>query len=286
MKGIVVIPCFNRIGFLKICIDYIYEAEQAEQYYYIFCVDYGYDKRILDLIRKFKYTYAISERKYLVNGIGKQSANVLFGFKEALQYCEDKPIYYIEDDVFIGKDFFTFGEKIIKKEDVFCAILSKNHNCNDITLNNINAYYVKKSNEYQGIGTVYNSDLMRKFLLPHINHDYIYNPLYYVAKNFNSKFGNEFCEQDGLIRRIIEAEELSVAFSHVPRCFHAGFFGYHRSAFSFIQNMPINEQVKRIKEIAFNVEMLKDYVNDVHLIKDSEPVDLSIKHSFCKRIDL
>ena len=287
MLGTVVICAYNRPAFLKICLDYICKADMADEMQYVFCLDYGFDARCLKVINDFPLTKAISKRTYHILGDGKQSNNVLTGLYNASQY--KLPVFYIEDDVFIGKDFFTFGLEIMAKEPkVLCAILSKNHNHNDNPPADLNGYYVKKiTNEYQGIGSVFNPALFTRYITPHVVPDYFMRIRDYCKTHFpSSVLGSDYSEQDGLIRRIIEANYLPVAFSCVPRCFHAGFFGYHRSFAPHIKNMHIDKQVEHIKGIAFNVDQLRAVVKRENLVQDSLPCDLLTEHTGCEKIVL
>lgn len=284
MLATVVIPCFNRIAFLKICLEHILKADKCDEMQYIFALDFGYDNRLLQVIDEFPLTKAISKRTYHILGDGKQSNNVLTGL---LQGAKLKlPVFYVEDDVFIGKDFFTCGLEMLQQEPkALCAILSKNVNGKETPEADLDGYYVKYSNEYQGIGSVFNHNVFLETVAPHIVPEYILRTRQYCKSKFpNSSLGSEFSEQDGLIRRIIEANRLPVAFSCVPRCFHAGFYGYHRFFAQHIKSMPVDKQIEHIKGIAFNVEQLRAVVKQENLVQDSLPVDLNTEHKKMKKI--
>ena len=285
MNGIVVCPIFNRPAFLHVWVDYIVKATGADKMRYIFAADTGFDRRNIDILRSFPYEYAILERKTKIVGIGKQSNNVLMGMKAAYENCEGKPIYYVEDDVFIASDFFTMGADIINAEpDILCCILSKNVNAADTPENDLNGYYVKVSNEYQGIGSVFNPAKFNEYIMPHICTEYVTRPRDYCLRHFpRTTLGAEFCEQDGLIRRIIEANRLPVAFSCVPRCFHAGFFGYHRLTAKHVQALPLDRQIQQVYKIAFDVEELRKVAQAENLVYDSMPVNLGTSHEGIKR---
>lgn len=287
MNGIVVIPAFDRPAFLKLCIEHIINADQADTMRYIFTLDNGFHAENLNVLKDFPFEHAVVQRKTRIIGIGKQSNNVLMGLLDGLIHGEGKPIYYVEDDVFIGKDFFTFGAKILENEpDAICAILSHNVNAKDNTTDNVNAYYTKYSNEYQGIGSIFNPAVFEKYIRPHICQEYILNPQGYCRQFKSTTLGDAFCEQDGLIRRIIEANKLKVCYSHVPRCFHAGFFGYHRMTAGHIKRLPIDRQVERIRQIAFNVSELSKIAQAENLVYDSMPVNLQTQHEQCQKIEL
>ena len=283
MKGIVLIPAFDRPAFLQICVDHILRADEADQYRYIFALDSGHDRKNYDVIKAFPLNHAILERKTKIIGIAKQSNNVLMGMKCALENCDGGTIHYIEDDVFIGKDYFTFTEEVLRRQPgVLCCVASMNVNDNDPVTDDLNAYYVKQTNQYQGIGAAFNSDVYRRYVLPHICTEYVTNPRGYCATMFPlATLGLEFCEQDGLMRRIIQQNNLEVAFCHVPRCFHGGFFGYHRVRAKHIQKLPVDAQIRRIYDIAFNIENLRKVAEHENLVRDSMPVNLDTSHTDC-----
>lgn len=287
MNGIVIIPAFDRPAFLQVCIDHILKADNAGEMRYIFALDTGAHPHNLDVIKAFPHEHAVLNRQTKILGIGKQSNNVLMGLKAGLEHGEGKPIYYIEDDVFIGKDFFTFGAEILQREpDCLCAILSHNVNAKDATTPDADGYYVKRSNEYQGIGSIFNPAVFERYVLPHICQEYVTNPRMYCTRFKSHSLGADFCEQDGLIRRIIEANGLPVAFAHVPRCFHAGFFGYHRMTAGHIKKLPLSQQITRIYEIAFDVDQLRKIAQAENLVYDSMPQNLNTHHEQCKNIPL
>lgn len=287
MKNTVVIPVYNRPEYLKICIDFIKKSHGYENYRYLFACDIGYSKKNYEIIDKFdveKYIVTPNNHKYR---IGKQSFNVINGLLSACTFDSDL-IFYIEDDVFIGSDFFDFSEQIHKKENgLFCSILSKNVNGNDVVCGDINAYYVKQSNEYQGIGACFNKEMLKHYLSQHFVNEYFSNLSLYVSIHFSdSSLHNEFAEQDGLIRRIIEKNKLSVAFSHIPRCFHAGFYGYHRSPKIQINRMNFEQRCAAIMKIAFDVNELSAIAQNDGLVSDSLPVNLNTQFSECYKKNL
>ena len=280
--NVCVIPVYNRPEYLKICLDYIIQAEDSDKLAYIFACDHGYSAKNMDVIKEFPYKKYVVKPASIRYGIGKQSFNVLNGLFASLSLQPDL-IYYIEDDVFITNDFFVFTEKIhSQNKDLFCSILSKNVNGKETVTDDMNAYYIKHSNEYQGIGSCFNASQFVKYVRPHFVSEYFKSPQNYVYRYFaNSALSREFAEQDGLIRRIIEQNNLPVAFSHVPRCFHAGFYGYHRSPNININSMTFEQRIEAIKSISFDVNELSKIAQNCDLVNDSLPINMETSHSDC-----
>lgn len=284
----VVIPCYNRGEYLKICLEFIEKADNYKNYRYVFACDHGCNKETLQIIDSWNFPN--KEKVYpkphsFKNG--KQSFNVINGLITAASKSNDF-VFYIEDDVFIGKDFFTFAEKILNKSKSDIVILSKNVNGKDNTIADKNGFYKKVSNEYQGIGSCFTKHFILDFLKKDFNDDYFNNLSSYILKNYPlSPLNSNYAEQDGLIRRIIEKNNLTVSFSHVPRCFHAGFYGYHRIPNKVtVRLLPFNARYALVKKVAFNVNELKKIAQHPNLVEDSLPVDLKTTHEDCVEIPI
>jgi len=278
--NVCLMPNFNRPEYLKLCTDLILKSQGARDNLYLFALDYGFDSKLLEVINKFPLASKIIKTPNKISGNMKQSFNVLNGLLEAYK-LSDNLIYIIEDDIFIGRDFFKFHEAV-QSNKLFCSIATKNHNSNFTMLNDLNAYYYGYSMDYQSLGVCMNKnsiDLIR----PHINDDYFSNPQDYVSKNFNSFLGSSYCEQDGLIRRIREESNLEVAFPHIPRAYHAGFYGYHRYS-NLPKTKTYEEKVSMLKRICFSKEEMKKVcLNDLYYF-DSEPIDLDTDFTEMKLI--
>jgi len=264
------------------------EADGWHDLKYVFAADIGVTKQVFGVISRFKANRVIVTPDLHNFKIGKQSKNVINGLLSE-NSRESEKVFYIEDDVFIGKDFFTFGEKVSRTSKAFAVILSRNVNDADSTCEDLNSFYSKPdNNQYQGIGVCFDNEQLKTHLGPHNNAHYFFNPLLYVKRHFpESKLNASFCEQDGLIRRIIEANKLKVAFSHVPRCFHAGFYGYHRHPNGIdIIKMTSEQRKAFILKNAFDVESLKTIVKEEGMIKDSLPFDLNTSHNDCYEVSI
>jgi len=282
---IVVIPVFNRPEFLKICLECIERADNYKNYLYIFQLDWGYDKRNIDVIKEFLGEKVISRIDFVRYKLGKQSYNVLYGLMLAARYTDDL-VFLIEDDVFVGKDFFTFNEDIHKIEkNIFCSISSKNHNSERYkVIDDKDAYYISYDDSYQSIGVCFKRDVIKEYIFPHFREEYFKDISAYCDRHFGRiDWGTE---QDGLIRRILKDSKLPVAFPHVPRCYHAGWYSYHRMN---RMHMPydISERVNIIRDIAFDKHKMYE-INKYNkqYVRDSEPCDLNISHEKLKNITI
>ena len=278
--SVVVIPVFSRPDFLEVCLDHIVKADEFDKHKYLFCLDYGYNTDVIKIINKYPLMAAILKVPDNHLKDGKQSYNVINGLITAAELSDDK-VYYIEDDCLIAKDFFTFTGGVVDKEDVYCCIASMSDRPTIEPVKDENCYYVKENdNDYRGIGVCFSTDKIKRFLKPHHDMRYYRNIKGYCLRYFpDSVLKGQWTEQDGLQRRIIEKNKLKVAFSSVPRCFHAGFYGYHRSVKVAYDILSHEDKVKFIYAHVFDLEKVKSISNNTDWISDSIPVNLNTKHN-------
>ena len=278
--SVVVVPVFSRPDFLEVCLDHIVKADDFDKHRYLFCLYYGYNPDVIKVINK--YPLMAAAMKVPDNHLkeGKQSYNVINGLIIAAEVSDDK-VYYIEDDCLIARDFFTFTGGVVDKEDVYCCIASLSDRPTIKAINDEDCYYVKENdNDYRGIGVCFSTDKIKRFLKPHHDMRYYRNIKGYCLRYFpDSVLKGQWTEQDGLQRRIIEKNKLKVAFSSVPRCFHAGFYGYHRSVKVAYDILSHEDKVKFIYDHVFDLEKVKSISNNTDWISDSIPVNLNTKHN-------
>ena len=278
--SVVVIPAFSRCDFLEVCLDHICKADEFEKHNYLFCLDYGYNPELIKIINKYPITAALLKVPNNHLKDGKQSHNVINGLVTAAGHSDDK-VYYIEDDCLIAKDFFTFCGGVVDKEDVYCCIASKTDRPTIEPVNDENCYYIKENdNDYRGIGVCFSTAKINEYLKPHDDMRYYRNIKGYCLRYFpDSELKGQWTEQDGLQRRIIEKNKLRVAFSSVPRCFHAGFYGYHRSVKVAYDMLSHEDKVRFIYDHVFDLEKVREISNNKEWIHDSIPVNLNTNHS-------
>ena len=277
--SVVVIPCFSRADFLEVCLDHIVKADDFDKHKYLFCLDYGYNPEVVKIINKYPLTAALLKVPDNHLKDGKQSFNVINGLVTAAGLSNDK-VYYIEDDCLISKDFFTFTGGVVEKEDIYCCIASMSDRQTIKPIVDGNCYYIKENdNDYRGIGVCFSTAKILEYLKPHHDMRYYRNIKGYCTRYFpDSKLKGQWTEQDGLQRRIIEKNKLRVAFSSVPRCFHAGFYGYHRSVKVTYDVLSHEDKVRFIYDHVFDLEKVKSISNNTDWIQDSIPVNLNTNH--------
>jgi glycosyltransferase involved in cell wall biosynthesis len=247
--NVVIIPCFNRPEFLAVCLELIQKAKGAGENLYLFQIDFGYDPELLEVIEKFPLQKEVrfTEEHLFRN---KQSYSLFKGYENALTYNPEK-VYLIEDDIFIANDFFHWHQKNIGEN--FASIATRNHNNKTVRhTNNLLRTYTQS--EYQSLGVCFHAKSVDRFL-PYFTQEFFTDPENYIKRTFpRSRIPSMYCEQDGLIRRIIQDQKLQVVYPHVPRAFHAGYYGKSRGV---KPTGILEERINQVKLTAFDGEIMK-----------------------------
>lgn len=185
--------------------------------------------------------------------------NVFRGLMTAMEY-DPQYVFYVEDDVFVADDFFrwhmavheswpnsqkaywpngTGQNKLPEYKPLFASVAHFDQNLSEdnwITLDegrtpvyaDSSESYFTHAFDYSALGCCLPAPTVRK-ILQHAVPEYFYGMEVYVRSKFpNSRLGAKWCDQDGLIRRLLESSGLRVAWPVVPRCFHAGWHGQNR----------------------------------------------------------
>lgn len=235
-RDIVVVPCWRRPEFLRICIERIEAAlkEASIDYLICFSVDQDrYDPLILSVIRAL-IPDAILWSHQRPLGYSGGSYNILTGLQSARHLSRStgaERIHVIEDDVFVSRDYFAWHEAVHNQYRPVVASACRNDNAKteqDLIPNG--AFDVYSHLSYQSLG-VSMTPLAIDLIDPYLVESYFRNPIDFCRANFPfSDIPPGHAEQAGLIRRILcEENNISTMFPGKPRAYHAGFFGKNRS---------------------------------------------------------
>ena len=277
-KDVVLIPAYNRPEFLIITLEHIAKNPDSKEYLYLFSLDIGFKRELLQIIERFKkqgHQVKVRRTPRTISGLGKQSYNVLTGYQLARDLCEEF-VFLIEEDIFVSNDFFKWHKEVHKIEpDIFCSIATRDHSIIYKTQDDLTLYY-KSHSDYQSWGVCFRKYKLDLFL-KHATPDYYNDPRSYVPKTFpDSKWKDFFVEQDGLIRRVQEENYTSkIVFPHVPRAFHAGFYGYNRGS-KITGTLP--EKIEKLRKVCFNDEEMRLANKVDNFYEDSRPENLNIEH--------
>lgn len=234
---LVLIPAYMRPELLSLCLEYLSKAEGAhnDKQYWI-CQDMRFEDEHRYGIQ-LRWTQEVLDKsplpvRYLVrakHSFGGNSYNTMEAYKEA--YATDaRFVYLVEEDVLVTPDFFTWHESVQAQESTaMCSIgyrCSRNNEARtDIT---DAAAYFTSARDYASIGVAWRRESLQP-LTRHCRADYYSDPSGYIQRTFpNNRFAGDFCEQDGLIMRLMWDERGYTVWPYVPRCYHLGGYGYHR----------------------------------------------------------
>jgi hypothetical protein len=274
-KDVVLLPCWQRPEFLWHCIDNLSKADGIENIHVIFRPDTGFAPDTLEVIRTQGQRLASFEIQYpsvCPFQRAKQSANVLLGYLHAARKARQY-VFLIEEDIMVARDFFRWHRDVhTQQPQLFCSIAAKNHNRDVTVAPDVDAYY-SSTGDYCSWGVCMDRRVIQKLIAPHMNIGYFRKPKRYLRRHFpTSAVPLAFAEQDGLIRRIQEVSQKLLVYPCVPRAYHAGFYGYHRTGGV---DGALRDKVQKLGSIIYEVDAMRALTSHAGIADDSIPVTLS-----------
>ncbi len=240
MKDVVLVPTYLRPEYLQICLEHLAQttATATPKEFWI-CADRRPDdehryKIILDwqndVMSAWRGTLPIRFVQGAIHQFSGNSFNVLESYKKAYKEPGVRNVYLVEDDVFVTPDFFRWHEMAAEVEpDAMCSIAyrcSRNHEARtDVT--DPGAYFTT-ARDYASIGVRWTREKLGP-VLEHAREEYYADQSGYIRRVFaGNRFEGDFAEQDGKIMRVMWNTRGFTVWPYVPRCFHLGWYGYHR----------------------------------------------------------
>jgi hypothetical protein len=240
VKDIVLIPTYMRPEYLQICLEHLAQTTStATPKEFWICADRRPDdehrhklelewqKEVLDAWRGALPFKLVQGEKHNFNG---NSFNVLESYKKAYNEPGVRDVYLVEDDVFVTPDFFVWHEAAAQVEpEAPCSIAYRcNRNVEAIRGILQPELYFTSGRDYASIGVRWNREKLEP-VLQHARKEYYANQNGYISARFpGSRFGQCFTEQDGMIMRVMGEQNWFTVWPYVPRCYHMGWYGYHR----------------------------------------------------------
>jgi hypothetical protein len=237
MKDVILIPTYCRPEYLQLCLEKLNDCDgvQDKQIWLLedqhpgdqhtHKLELEWTWQVFGAWRGALDIHVVPSGIHITEG---NSFNVLEGYKRAFVSGAER-VYLVEDDVLVTPDFLTWHEKIQQKGDFFCSVANNCFWKNREKIKAVQdpaAFYTAKW--YGSYGVCWRRDGLAAFL-QFANPNYFNSPTGYLREQFpNSRLGNVFTEQDGLIERVLEASHKWAAFPYVSRALHMGFYGYHR----------------------------------------------------------
>ena len=230
-RDVVLIPCWRRPEFLWHCLRNLSLAQDSSSHLVIVRADTGFAPENLEVVREYSDRQPHLQMRFDLPcpyRRTKQSANVLLGYLEAAARTR-RFVYLVEEDIMVARDFFLWHRAVhAVAGELFCSIAVKNPNRRHELSGNPEGYYLNRG-DYCSYGVCFDRRVLLKQVAPHVNLSYMRNPKRYLRSRFPaSQVSLGFVEQDGLLRRIQEQLDQSIAYPCLPRAFDAGFYGYNR----------------------------------------------------------
>jgi hypothetical protein len=236
VKDIVIVPTFLRPEYLTLCLEHIKAAKGNRNIEVRVYHDNPRRTLHVDVPASRTVVAEAGLNGYFVmrpphNAIGN-TLNFLEAYGNAFEDRDARYVYLIEDDVFIGEDFFDWHEAVQARADYFCSV---GWHCirNPLAIRDSpdpNAI-VESKEDFSSIGVCWKRHNLAA-VVRHATPDYYTNPTVYLAREFpDSPIPcNRWVEQAGLIMRLLleRPGKRVVAWAGRPRCAHVGVKGYHR----------------------------------------------------------
>ena len=273
MPDIVLVPTYSRPEYLWLCLEALRKAEGGQSKVVWVALDchaadgakYAREaaeiRAVADDFQSSFWGLRFIERKphpYYGN-----SYNTLELYREALSSSAEY-VYLVEDDVIVEGDFFRWHEAVQDKGDYFCSIAR--YICRSRKVPDGAETYIESDRDYASLGVCFRRDNL-KLIEPHCCSEYYRNMSAYIARKFpNSWLGAEFSEQDGLIQRVIHESGMLTAWACMPRAYHIGIHGYHRSRGARLTG-SLTEKIRVLKELS-QTGKLKDMAKDFKELDD------------------
>ncbi|MHA2642824.1 MAG: hypothetical protein V2G41_09275 [bacterium JZ-2024 1] len=251
----VLIPTYERPEFLAITLDLLSKARGIDQCdIYLSIDDHPWQHPHPDIVTVAKSSgLPVKIIQQPPSPYRGNSQNVL-RMLMSLATRGYRYIFYVEEDVFVARDFFDWHKKIHESGNFFASIAVRNQNEGAPAIEpNPELAYVSTT-DYSALGVCFPSSSI-SWISPHVREEYFSAMADYVVRKFpNSRFSSTWSEQDGLIRRIIEANNLVVVWPAVPRAFHAGYYGYNRGGCP--PALSLGDRIADLRRIMFDGDEL------------------------------
>ncbi len=216
MKNIIIIPTFERPEFLWTCLEQLAKCHEIENKEIWICEDIHVDKpksselqdEISETVLYAKTLFSNLKHFRTEHSHHGSSYNVLESFKRACQ-TDAESIFFIEDDCWVTPDWLRWCQAAHEQFNPFatCGNTAPGSPTSDPRNTAISDTW------FQTFALSFHRNQLEAALLPN-----------YADYNLTPTF-----EWDAYFMKYIFDTSKYAASSCVPRVYHYGFFGYHRS---------------------------------------------------------
>jgi len=272
INSTVVVPAWRKPDFLAATLHQLALAEDfsGENVGYVICVDRHPHPDVLDVAWQFRderapHLVVVKKRVHEYHG---NSFNVLTGLIDALKLPGADLIHVVEDDIFVGLDYFTYHRAAHElAPEAFAVSACRNQNASGPGEGDAGLLWLHDS--YQSLGVSFQRRILHR-LASYAQDGYFRDPIGFCRAVFpDSRIPAPHAEQDGLLNRIRESHGLKTVYPDVPRAYHAGFVGYHRDGEALTEGTP---QQRGRQLLAMDAEELNRRAEGPW--KDHETIDL------------
>ncbi len=273
MKDVVIIPTYLRPEYLYLCLEYLGNAQGTDvQKEFWICADWRPEdearhKMLLewqaDVFAAWHGRLQLRIFKGREHNYNGNSFNVLESYRKAFNEPDVRYIYLVEDDVLVTPDFFKWHEAVAEVEpNAMCSIAyrcSRNGEARRDVCSP--GSYFTTARDYASIGVRWTRAALEP-VLAHAIPAYYSNQDEYMRTRFRgNRFEADFSEQDGLIMRVMWEARGYTVWPYVPRCYHMGWYGYHRPN-GIRPGGFLNQKIDALRGIISNAETLKKVAPD------------------------
>lgn len=236
MRDIVLITTYFRPEYLYLCLQALADAEGGtEKEYWVI-----HDRHSVERNHSREEEENLSVLKHFSDsGLGFQyiempctqtlgnSRCTLESYLRAYK-TDARFVYLVEDDILVEKDFFRWHEAVQSTGDYLCSVARLHTMRTDLLKSEDPRDFITSGSDYTSWGSCWKREALAA-LIPHCCSEYYNNMPAYIRRVFpNSPLNIAWCEQDGLIRRVLMQRRKTTAAPCLKRAYHVGLTGYHR----------------------------------------------------------
>lgn len=163
-----------------------------------------------------------------------------------------KRVYLVEEDIMVRPNFFEYHEHTLDDVDVSCGRKDK-------------MFWKEFPGLYTNSGSAFRREMIAK-LIPHINDIYFSELREYMDRELPPSWDSQSNLDDGLIRRVIRANNFSVAYPEVGVCAHQGFHYYNEIDRYMNREGSLQERIDRLEKMLTTVKPTERYARDLEVL--------------------
>lgn len=287
MRDLVLIPTFARPEYLALALEYLAAADGAKEKEVWIAHDRhnndgGNVLKELELTKQVVNAHSLGRSFAKVRFIERtphhfigNPSNFLELYKEAYSQPDVRYVYMVEDDVLVGKDFFTWHETVQERGDYFCTVGWHCIRNSEVPASNDPTGYIESTRDFSSIGVCWKREKLEP-LVRHAHVAYYSRMAVYLGSQFPGSPipAGQWTEQAGVVTRLLhETGNRWIAWPTLRRCSHVGVSGYHRPNGHRFGGM-LGDRITALRAAVSTdkiVGMNKDFGGDIEPLLDYQP---------------